>query len=208
MFAANNLIAGSCNYLGAEEGPGTIVVGSHDFKIYGLNAKTGEKRWAYRTENYINGTPAVQGGSILVGGCDNNLYQLDNSGKLKKSTDLDSYIPSSVASNGKVAYVGTYQKGVFAVDLKSGKILWNYKKRKTDFFSSPAFTEKYVLIGARDQKLYCLDASNGKELWTYRTGGDVDSSPVIAGDKVIFGSNDGAVYIVDLKTGLMKLVKT
>ena len=29
----------------------------------------------------------------------------------------------------------------------------------------------------------------------------MDSSPVIAGDKVVFGSVDGRIYIVDLDTG-------
>ena len=38
-------------------------------------------------------------------------------------------------------------------------------------------------------------------VWTFATRGQVDSSPVVCGDKVLVGSNDGRLYMVSLKTG-------
>ena len=35
----------------------------------------------------------------------------------------------------------------------------------------------------------------------FSTQGDVDGSPVVCGDKVIFGSNDGKLYLVNLDIG-------
>jgi serine/threonine-protein kinase len=37
--------------------------------------------------------------------------------------------------------------------------------------------------------------------WAHRTGGDVFASPAVAGDLVVVGSEDGAVYGLDLATG-------
>ncbi|HXG48365.1 MAG TPA: PQQ-binding-like beta-propeller repeat protein, partial [Methylomirabilota bacterium] len=37
--------------------------------------------------------------------------------------------------------------------------------------------------------------------WTFATRGKVDSSPVVAGDKVVVGSDDGRLYVVSLKDG-------
>ncbi len=38
-------------------------------------------------------------------------------------------------------------------------------------------------------------------LWTFATRAKVDSSPVVCGDKVIVGSEDGRLYIVSLAEG-------
>jgi outer membrane protein assembly factor BamB len=38
-------------------------------------------------------------------------------------------------------------------------------------------------------------------LWTFPTGGEIDSSPVICGDKVVFGSADGRIYLLNLDDG-------
>jgi outer membrane protein assembly factor BamB len=35
----------------------------------------------------------------------------------------------------------------------------------------------------------------------FRTGGEIDSSPVVCGDKAVFGSLDGRLYMVDTGSG-------
>jgi outer membrane protein assembly factor BamB len=37
--------------------------------------------------------------------------------------------------------------------------------------------------------------------WTFQTGDEVNSSPIICGDKVVFGSDDGWLYVVGLADG-------
>ncbi len=49
--------------------------------------------------------------------------------------------------------------------------------------------------------LHCLARSTGKPLWAFPTRGKVDSSPVICGDKIVVGSDDGYLYVVSLTTG-------
>ena len=43
--------------------------------------------------------------------------------------------------------------------------------------------------------------ATGEPLWTFPTRRKVDGSPVICGDKVVFGSADGWVYVVSLADG-------
>ena len=50
------------------------------------------------------------------------------------------------------------------------------------------------------QSDYDPDRSSGQMLWTFPTGGEIDSSPVICGDKVVFGSADGRIYLLNLDT--------
>jgi len=47
----------------------------------------------------------------------------------------------------------------------------------------------------------CIRRDNGKEIWTTSTRGAIDSSPVICGDKVVVGSDDGRLYLLRLADG-------
>jgi outer membrane protein assembly factor BamB len=46
-----------------------------------------------------------------------------------------------------------------------------------------------------------VNRADGKPVWTFPTRGKVDSSPVVCGDKVAVGSDDGRLYIVSLDKG-------
>jgi outer membrane protein assembly factor BamB len=46
-----------------------------------------------------------------------------------------------------------------------------------------------------------VDRKTGRKIWAFPTRDDIDGSPVIAGEKVVVGSLDGRLYIVDLNDG-------
>ena len=46
-----------------------------------------------------------------------------------------------------------------------------------------------------------MNRADGKQAWAFPTRGKVDSSPVICGDKVIVGSDDGRLYLLSLDSG-------
>ncbi|MFT7513365.1 MAG: outer membrane protein assembly factor BamB, partial [Candidatus Omnitrophota bacterium] len=49
-----------------------------------------------------------------------------------------------------------------------------------------------------------LNARTGKREWTFYTEGPVRLAPVIAGDRLLFGCDDGWVYALDRKTGALQ----
>jgi outer membrane protein assembly factor BamB len=49
--------------------------------------------------------------------------------------------------------------------------------------------------------VHCLERSTGKSVWTFLAKARVDSSPLIAGNRVFVGSSDGLLYGLDLATG-------
>ena len=53
----------------------------------------------------------------------------------------------------------------------------------------------------RDKVVHAIDVSTGKAAWTFETRARVDSSPVVAGDRLYVGSSDGRLYVLDLATG-------
>ena len=92
-------------------------------------------------------------------------------------------------------HVGNMDRAVMAFDLETGEVVWNYRNKSFPYFSSPALTEKQVLIGGRDKGLHCIKRISGKLEWRFAARGRIDSSPVIAQDKVVFGSMDGKLYV-------------
>ena len=49
--------------------------------------------------------------------------------------------------------------------------------------------------------MHCVGRDDGKVVWTFKALDEVDSSPVICGDKVVVGSEDGRLYVLRLSDG-------
>jgi outer membrane protein assembly factor BamB len=49
--------------------------------------------------------------------------------------------------------------------------------------------------------MHCVQRSDGTNLWKFATRGKIESSPVVAQEKVVFGSDDGNIYMLALDDG-------
>lgn len=59
-----------------------------------------------------------------------------------------------------------------------------------------------VLFGtSADDRLVCLDLQTGDMLWQFFAEGPIRLAPTIAGDRVLFGSDDGFIYCLSLVDG-------
>jgi len=64
-----------------------------------------------------------------------------------------------------VVYVGSFNSRVYALDARTGRVLWNYS---TGGYveSSPAVANGVVYVGSDDDNVYALDAATGVKLWS------------------------------------------
>lgn len=181
----------------------SVLFGSYDNTLYCLDCKTGERRWAVTTEGYVHCTPAVLGGKTFIAGCDEHLRAIDiATGEQAVDMPIGTYLIASPAARDGLLYFGTYAATVIAVDPMAKKVVWTYEAGKDfPFHSSAAVTDKFVVAGARDKNVHAVDRQTGKGVWKFPTRSRVDSSPVIAGDRLYVGSSDRNLYCLELATG-------
>ncbi|MCA9098981.1 MAG: PQQ-like beta-propeller repeat protein, partial [Planctomycetaceae bacterium] len=182
----------------------TLVFGSYDNSLYCLNQADGKLVWQYATMGPVNCSPAVIGNQTFVTGCDEHLRVINvETGKQELDMPLGTYLIASPAVLDDTLYVGTYASEVVAIDWKNQKRIWAFRDPKRDFpyHASAAVTTDRIIVGGNDKRLHCLDRLSGNELWVFDTRGKIESSAVITGETVYFGSSDGKLYGVNIQTG-------
>jgi outer membrane protein assembly factor BamB len=201
-FNTGGKLMGGANWFRDSENRLRVITGSYDSFLYCIDARTGESVWTYGTGNYINGSPAVNEGYCVFGGCDAVIHVLSLADGAKEGEiNSGAYIAGSAALRGNYACIGNYNGELVKAPLTGGDVVWRYSIDGGPFISSPAVTDEMVVIGGGDMGVHCVDNDTGKALWTYTTLGAVDSSPIICGDKVLVGSEDGRLYLLRLADG-------
>jgi len=189
-------------YSAAAVSGGYIYFGSGDFKVYCLNAATGEKVWEYETGNAVLSSPAVTNGKVYIGSNDMKVYCLDadNGTKLWEYETGEAVQGSPAIVDGYV-YVPSYDNKIYCLNAETGACVWDFTTTE-DVFSTPAVVDGKVYVGGVDYYLYCLDAATGTELWKFETDGDIPPSPAVADGRVFFGNKGFKLFGVDADTGL------
>jgi len=101
-----------------------------------------------------------------------------------------------------VAYFGSYDTNMWAVNLDDGNFKWKYAT--SGGIASSPFADSgtgLVFFGSEDNNFYALNAITGKIAWSHTTGGRVRSAPTVAHESVFFGSDDGRVYALAASNG-------
>jgi outer membrane protein assembly factor BamB len=64
----------------------------------------------------------------------------------------------------------------------------------------PVVSDGVLFVGSADNNLYALQ-EDGTVQWVFTCKAGIHSSPIVYGDNVFFGSDDGQVYAVNQSTG-------
>lgn len=157
-----------------------LIVNSHWDSLAALDIESGKELWNNKDEDirFRSSTPVViDDDTLLVADSDAVMLVSLSDGEIISKTDFEGYNFSSSAQSiylDGVAYIPTANKGIIAYDVNSKETLWNFETGDSILFTAP-----YVGKGSKT----------------------VEASPVIDGDTLVFGANDGCLYALDIKTG-------
>ncbi|HVK98363.1 MAG TPA: outer membrane protein assembly factor BamB, partial [Dongiaceae bacterium] len=156
-----------------------VLVQTLNGRLHGLKREDGAVAWLYDTSIPIltlrgESSPVALGDITLAGFANGKLAALDtNSGfvgwertigqsegrsELERLIDLDGRFWVS----GKTVYAVTYQGNAAAIDIPSGRLLW---QRKMSSYSGVSEFLSQLYVVDDDGKIAALDSVSGSDLW-------------------------------------------
>ncbi|MFA9393071.1 MAG: PQQ-binding-like beta-propeller repeat protein [Prolixibacteraceae bacterium] len=187
---------------------GTVYFGNLSGWLYALDLKTGAKKWEYKTDNQIMGSPTLfKNGNqtiLAVGSYDYYLHGVDaKTGKGLWKYESDNFLNSAPAMNNGVAVFGGCDGFLHLVNMKTG-VSEGKIEIATYVASSPAIDGTLAYIGDYDGGFSCIDFPAKNIKWRYE---NTDSnlpfiaSPSVVGNKIFIGSRDKFMYCFDKNNG-------
>jgi eukaryotic-like serine/threonine-protein kinase len=155
--------------------------------LMGRQAPGGADAWPM-----FRGTPAL---------CGTSAGRLAQPLKLRWTYDAKESIESSAAVVDGTVYVGSMSGTLYAFDLATGKVRWEYKTAGPVEESSPCVHGGLVYVGDLAGVLQAVDAATGKVRWTFKALDEIKSSPSWSENRIYFGSYDQHLYCVAADSG-------
>lgn len=97
---------------------------------------------------------------------------------------------------------------LFGVNLKGNhELAFEIKNTIAPYVPTPVAKGELLFLWADKGIVTCASATNGETFWSERIGGNVSTSPVIAGDKLIGIDEEGTVTILSASRSFQQLGK-
>jgi len=175
------------------------VASSGGFSLFGnKDAETGDSAL-----EAVYGDPTVTDMGILVGAFDGQVYLFDaETGDHSVIYTADAAVVGGVAYQDGVAYFGSSDDKVYAVDVATGDLVWSEPFESGDIiWSRPVVDDTRVYVTAMDHHVYALDIATGNIVWQYEAESAFQATPVLYDDVLYAGCLDKNVYAFDAEMG-------
>jgi outer membrane protein assembly factor BamB len=172
---------------------GVAYCGSEDGNLYALDSRTGRLLWKFTVGEAVE-TPLVHKGAVYFGALDYCMYAIDLTGKPLWKFKTQNWIGvRPLSARDGILYFSSTDSHIYAVDTKSGRLVWKFKTDDTTFSHVTLADKAY--FGSTDSNVYAVDY-NGKLAWKFKTGAAVTTVGPMADGVLYFGSMDCNIYAV------------
>jgi len=113
---------------------------------------------------------------------------------------VDNRVVGGITLADGVAYFGTANNDVVALDANTGEVKWR-AKAEGPIWSMPVVADGLVYVSSLDHHLYAFNANSGQVAWQKNMGASVGSAPALADGKLYVGTFGNAVYALEAQTG-------
>ncbi len=188
---------------------GQLIVGSSgsNHTIYRIDPQTGKDTWSFSAaKDHWVATPLVVGETVYAPNADGNLYVFDLTNatrdELAWSVTLGGRLWSQPATDGKLIYVASLNRKLYAVDPQTKAIAWELELDGAIAGSPTVSTDgKLLYVGSFGTTLEAVDLASKKVAWTAKTESWVWGGPVQDGNTIFFGDLTGNVYSLNASDG-------
>lgn len=195
---------------------GIVVVHTGDGKFTGLDARSGERRWAYThalpalslrgaapsllTHNLI--ITGLATGKLLVLSLDKGLPVTEKTiaaprgrTEIERLVDID----SEPKIFDDILYLVAYRGSIAAMDMRNGNLVWN---REISSYAGLDVDNQQVYVSDETDAVLALDRRNGGTFWKQSelTGRRL-SAPAASTDYVVVGDFEGYLHWLSKDSG-------
>lgn len=193
-----------------------VVVQTQDDRVIALEIDTGKQRWSYESSPAVltlrgTGAPLVTNDLAIAGLSSGKVVALDTRrglpvweqrvavpqgrSELERIVDID----GGLLLSGGTLYVATYQGRVAALDLETGRILW---QRDASTSSSVAMGYGSVYVSQADGSVVGIDERSTTVLWSNDALARRQlSSPAVFSSYVAVGDKEGYLHLMSQVDG-------
>ena len=153
--------------------------------------------------------PSGDGNRIYAASYDGNVSAFNpENGDRVWQTELELNLSAGPGVGEGIVVVAGYDGDLVALDADDGSEQWRFNI-VSETLAKPAIADSSVVVYSIDGRLRVYSALDGRELWSLAR--DVpaltqrgSSSPIITGNTVIAGSDNGRLLAVDLDDGIIE----
>jgi eukaryotic-like serine/threonine-protein kinase len=196
---------------------GIVYAPNSDHYLYVLDSD-GDLLWKFKTDGPNWTAPVADEDFIYLASMDHNFYALpknvpanslmtaeDGSKTLLENMnwkiDLGMAITAEPVLADDVAYVSTIEGNLFAIDLTSKKVLWNFDNNGNlgAIWGAPVVTENGVFIADTNGDIFAVDQNDGSPLWAtpLSAGGKIIGRGAAFENGVVFASDEGKIFSIN-----------
>ena len=195
-----------------------IIVTDNLSKYYAIDKLNGNLLWSKTNASQFNSEIKVIGDKFYVIDKENiiHCFSIKNGEKIWNYKTDNFFIKSNkklsiVFDNNKIIFNNSIGD-ITALDANKGFLLWQTPTQNSQIYadtislstSSLVIDNDFVLFSNNNNEFYSLDKNDGFVNWKQAINSDI--KPVISNEIVFSVSNEGLLFIIDLKNG--NIIKT
>ncbi|NXF07920.1 ACSF4 enzyme, partial [Smithornis capensis] len=174
--------------------------------LLAVDPVTGSKIWKSLLGKPLFSSPHCNENYVCVGCVDGNLYCYTHSGKKVWQFSTNGPVFSSPCLSSltkQEIFFGSHDCFIYCCNME-GNLLWKFEATSTVYgtpfiFQSSDLNNKILLAAvSTDGKVWILNAKSGTAEGVDKLPGEVFSSPVVWGTKLVVGCRNDYVYCLDL----------
>ncbi len=166
-----------------------------------------ERRWEYNALGGITASPLVRDSVVLVTTLHGELQAVNvSNGRRIGYVVLESAVAGTPAWDGVHAYVplANAEESLVCLSMTRAQKVWGVSLGPIE--SSPLLFKDRLYVTTLDGIVYSVKKEDGMEVWKFESAPKaarkpIRSSPATDGRVLVFGSDEGTIFGLDIETG-------